>query len=93
MPLWLIGCVGAIAAEVLYFYQMREDRPPAHVKRWYFWLITIGMVLVGGFIVELYSEQNALGDNKILAFHIGASVPAILGNLVLNVGTESIRTN
>jgi hypothetical protein len=76
LRIFLIGIVGSIAVEVWNSFMAYESgrKLPARYKRKGFWLVRCLMALIGGFFAFAYQIQSDL-----LAFHIGASAPALMG--------------
>ena len=79
---WVCGIFGAIAAEVLYVYRMRRERPPRYLQSVFYWVSTSFMVLVSGGLVYVY-QSVGLVDNPLIALHLGISTPVIIGNLLV----------
>ena len=77
-----VGVAGGIVAEVLKWYRIREelhDGVPDYAKTGLYWIVTGAMVLVGGLLVFLYQNTDAIELNLILVFNIGASAPLLVG--------------
>ena len=78
-----VGCAGGVVAELLHWWNLREaEQLPAYRTSAFYWAITVGMIVAGGFIAWLYFGARAEG---IIAFHIGVSTPLILQKLVISV--------
>lgn len=60
----------------------RDKRLPVYATSPFYWLITAGMIAVGGLIAILYFGSRA---EALLAFHVGASGPLILQKLTTTV--------
>lgn len=75
---FLFGVVGSIAVEVLRVIRVYETgrRMPARYHRWGYWVMRSLLATTGGILAVAYAVKS-----DILAFHIGASAPAILATL------------
>lgn len=75
-----LGFAGGGAAELLQWFRIRKELHrgiPDWAKSWLYWMVTAGMVGVGGLLVFVYGIKS----NSILAFHVGVSAPLILKSL------------
>lgn len=81
---FLYGVLGGIFAQVLGIFRLREHAPselPAWVTSWFYWLITLFMVVAGGMLVFVYL-RSGLTLQPVLAVNVGASAPLVIANLV-----------
>ena len=79
------GLGGGISSEVLKWFRIREELHrgiPEYAKKWPYWLATLGMIGMGGFLVYAYQFSSEVRLSPILAVNIGASAPLILSELV-----------
>ena len=75
-----LGFAGGCVAEFLQWFRIRKELYmgiPDWAKSFWYWIVTIGMVGMGGLVVYLYGIES----NRILAFNVGASAPLILKSL------------
>lgn len=78
-----IGLAGGIVAEILHWWNLKEDKQlPDYAKSPKYWIITLAMILTGGFITWIYFGQRA---EAIVALHVGISTPLILQKLAISV--------
>jgi hypothetical protein len=78
-----IGLAGGVVAELLHWWNLREAKQlPDYAKSPKYWIITLGMILAGGFITWIYFGQRA---EAIVALHVGISTPLILQKLVISI--------
>lgn len=62
---------------------LREDKQlPDYARSPKYWIITVAMILAGGFITWIYFGQRA---EAIVALHVGISTPLILQKLAISV--------
>ena len=87
--IFLFGCLGGVAIELLRWWKLRESLEfPIYSKKPAYWALTVAMIVVGGLIALAYGIEKT---NAILAMNLGASAPAIIGSLATqpkNTGTE-----
>jgi hypothetical protein len=79
--LW--GIAGGVLAQFIELWKFRENAPeelPKFLKSFFYWAMTIIMVLIGGFLVYIY---NITGSNlsTMLAINIGATAPLLISEL------------
>jgi hypothetical protein len=78
-PIFLFGCLGGIAIELLRWWKLRESIEfPVYARKWTYWFLTIAMILAGGLIAVAYGTDP---KSALLAMNLGASTPAIIGTL------------
>lgn len=78
------GFLGGFLAELLGLFRLRHTSPedfPAWIATKYYWLVTVAMMLAGGFLVIAYLRSD-VKINAIMAINLGASAPLLLGSLV-----------
>ena len=63
----------------------RVPQPPAYIKSPLYWIVTILMVLAGGFLAYV---QGVVGSKPLLALNIGISAPLILKSLAAAVPSQ-----
>lgn len=77
------GCAGGVLAELLHWWNLRESpQLPAYYKNLFYWVVTVGMILAGGFVAWIYFGSKA---EAIIAVHVGLSAPLILQKLVTSL--------
>ena len=82
----LVGCLGGLLAEVANWYQLRTSPSlPDYIRSPFYWIITVVMILLGGFLAVLYGTDNR---NAILVANIGLSAPLIIKALAQINPTE-----
>ena len=86
---WLVfltGCAGGLIAEILHWWNLRTaDRLPEYSRSFFYWAITLAMVLVGGFVCWLQFGGNA---EPMTALQIGLAAPIVLQKIV--AGTQPV---
>ena len=84
LPLWAYGVFGGISAEVLRWFRIRDQLHqgmPDFAKSLGYWIVTAGMVAMGGFLVHMYDDSSGVQLNRLVAFNIGISAPLLLAAL------------
>jgi H+/Cl- antiporter ClcA len=77
----VLGILGGALAEFLRWYKLRESpNLPDYLKSPRYWILTIIMIFVGGFVAWVYGELGPL--NALLAINVGASAPLIISGLL-----------
>jgi hypothetical protein len=71
--------LGGVLTEILVLYRQRHRRTKFD-KNNYYWIMTVLMIISGGFITLIYSKSG-FTLQPLIAVHIGASAPYIIGNL------------
>jgi hypothetical protein len=80
------GAAGGVALELLHWYALRRDpKLPAYAGSPIYWIITAGMIALGGLVAVLYFGARA---EALLAFHVGASTPLILQKLTTTIAKQ-----
>ncbi|MEM7281630.1 MAG: hypothetical protein AAF438_08380 [Pseudomonadota bacterium] len=75
------GLAGGLAAEFLRWYKLRHSaKLPEYLRSAVYWIMTIGMILIGGVVAWLYGQYGDL-SNPLAAAQLGAGTPAMLGAL------------
>jgi fructose-specific phosphotransferase system IIC component len=78
---FLYGILGGFFNEIVGLYKIRRSRQlPEWLRLRRYWIITLLMVLAGGFLVCAYLG-SAMKLTPILAINIGASAPLIIGRI------------
>jgi hypothetical protein len=76
---FLVGCFGGIMGETLNWFTRRHSpRLPKYLRGKRYWITTIAMILVGGFLATLYGIEE---KSAILVAHIGLTTPLIIKTL------------
>ena len=78
------GMLGGFFAVLLGLFQLRKQAPdvlPQFLKSWFYWTITLLMILAGGGLVVIYLKSD-IPLKPILAVNIGASAPLLIGTFV-----------
>lgn len=89
-PIFWLGVLGGFFTKLLGHYKMREAAPeafPKYLKSFYYWIVTILMVLSGGALAAIYAASK-IDLTPIVAVNIGASAPLILGALARKAPPE-----
>lgn len=77
----VVAMIGGVAAELLHWYAL--SRKPGGIRRYgpkpVYWVLTIGMILLGGIMPLLYIDGSA---SALLCFHLGAATPVIVQKLI-----------
>lgn len=79
LQVFAIGCVGAIAPEIVRIYNLRFK--PSFRWSWGYILYSIPFVLLGGFVAWLLEPSN-----NYAAFYSGVSTPILVTTIVRNTG-------
>lgn len=80
---FVYGAFGGVLAEFLRWFDLREklaESCPKFARSWVYWLLTLGMVVIGGILVVVYMHSG-VSFNSFLALNIGASAPLILSRM------------
>ena len=78
---FIYGVLGGTFVVVLELFRLRQTESlPKYLKQPFYWAITLAMVLIGGVLVVVYLNSGFL-LNPLLAIHVGAAAPLILGTL------------
>lgn len=80
---FLIGCVGAIAPEVLRLYRLRNTLK--FNWSWSYTLISLAFVLLGGFVSYILEPSN-----NYAAFYSGIGTPFIINAIAKETQTQEI---
>lgn len=77
----LVSLLGGVAAEMLHWYQLahKPGGAAAFAQSPVYWVVTAGMILLGGAMPLLYLGGSA---SALLCFHLGAATPLLLQKLV-----------
>src|SRR5260221_12762894 len=71
-----VGLAGGVVAELLHWWNLREDKQlPDYAKSPKYWIITVGMILAGGFIKWFYFGKSAA---VIVVVDVWISTPLVL---------------
>lgn len=80
LAVFSVGVAGGAANELLHWWGLRENpNLPEYAKRGFYWIVTLGMVALGGALawLQLGSQADAL-----IAFQIGLAAPMLLQKLM-----------
>ena len=80
---FLIGCVGAIAPEILRLYRLRNTLKFSW--SWSYILISFAFVLLGGFVSYILEPSN-----NYAAFYSGVGTPFIINAIAKETQTQGI---
>ena len=80
---FLIGCVGAIAPEILRLYRLRNTLKFSW--SWSYILISIAFILLGGFVSYILEPSN-----NYAAFYSGVGTPFIINAIAKETQTQEI---
>lgn len=73
---FLYGILGGALGELLKWYSLRESpNLPEYIRSWFYWVITVLMILAGGGLVLIQGVQP---ENPWLAINVGITAPLIL---------------
>ena len=84
LEILLFGMGGGFAAELVGLWKLRHrtrGELPEFLRSPFYWLVTVGMIVIGGGLAALYGKSGAT-LSPLLAANIGASAPLIIGALV-----------
>jgi hypothetical protein len=83
LNVFLVGCLGGFANEVLHWWQLREDvNLPAYAKSPLYWVVTLVMIGLGGVVAWFQLGAKA---NAPIAMQLGLAAPLILQRLAASV--------
>ncbi|HEY9829237.1 MAG TPA: hypothetical protein V6D26_01570 [Stenomitos sp.] len=78
------GITGGALPEIYALYKLRQDfhsNKPGWINSWFYWVITLAMVLLGGGAVALYL-LSGINVSPLLAIHIGIATPTLIQGLL-----------
>lgn len=88
---FLFGVLGGFLGELLKWYNLRTSKNlPVYIKSPFYWIITMLIILSGGFLAILYGYEDI---NAISAVNIGLSCPLIIRALASNNNTSENFTD
>src|SRR5262245_35452261 len=80
-----VGIAGGAANELLHWWGLRENpNLPEYAKRAFYWIVTLGMILLVGGLAWLQLGSHA---DALITFQIGLAAPMLLQKL-LKAGPE-----
>lgn len=85
-----LGVFGGIVGEFLAIHAERYRGPPPYLKSLFYWIVSIIMCLLAGFLILIY-HWSGIKIVPILAVNIGASAPLIFKELAGNIPPEKPR--
>ncbi|MEL0607164.1 hypothetical protein [Vibrio echinoideorum] len=77
------GVIGGALPETLALYKLRHNKKgdkPDWLKSYFYWLVTLFMVSLGGLTAILY-QKVGVNINELAALHLGAATPLMISNL------------
>lgn len=79
MEVFVYGCGGAFAAEVLHWAALRKKKNfPSYWRSPFYWIVTVLLVLLGGVVAHAWSVSLASPISIMMALVVGFSAPALL---------------
>jgi hypothetical protein len=79
LAVFSIGIAGGAANELLHWWGLRENpNLPEYAKRAFYWIITLGMVLLGGGLAWMQLGSHA---DALITFQVGLAAPMLLQKL------------
>jgi hypothetical protein len=81
------GLIGGLLAELLGLFKLRQTAPgslPEWLRSWFYWTVTLSMIVAGGVLVLVYFKSG-ISLQPVIAVNVGASAPLIIGSLVAQV--------
>ena len=89
LSVFLVGSAGGLAGEVLHWWNLRTSgKLPIYAKKLHYWIITLSMVMVSGFLTWIQFGASA---EALTTFQIGIAAPIILQKLVTSAPTPEGR--
>jgi hypothetical protein len=86
---FLMGVFGGVLGQFLGLFDLRHTAPkdwPFWLKLRSYWLLTGGMILMGGLLVIIHQRSGAtFAGNAFLALNIGASAPLVMKQVIAGV--------
>ena len=81
------GVVGAAAPEVVRIYRIASGRSRARIPKfsWWFVVVSVGFVVLGGFVADLLVDAGVIAHQRIKCFGAGVALPAIISLLALRL--------
>lgn len=91
LEVFIVGVIGGGVLELLHWWTLRRRNPrfPKYARSFFYWAVTLLMVLAGGTVAVFYFGDGA---EAIVAFHVGLSTPLIgqkLGTTMAQPGARS----
>ena len=85
------GVFGGIFLELLHWWNLRRRNPrfPNYARSFFYWIVTLLMVLAGGVLALFYFGDRA---EAIVAFHVGLSAPLIGQKLATTMAQPGARS-
>ena len=74
-PIFIFGCVGAVAPEIVRLYRIRND--PAFNWSWFYLIISLLFAGLGGLVAWILPATTYWG-----AFYAGAAMPVIVSTIL-----------
>jgi hypothetical protein len=80
-PIFLLGCVGAAAPEIVRLYNLRTEAE--FTWRWFYLMVSVLFVPLGGLIAWILPATSYWG-----AFYVGVSMPVIISSIGRDRGAK-----
>lgn len=78
ITIFALGCVGAIAPEIIRLFNLREQ-PSRFIWSWFYLVITLFFVALGGIIAWILPTTTYYG-----AFYAGVTTPILITSILKN---------
>jgi hypothetical protein len=84
LQIFITGFFGGCIGELLTLYNLRaaESGVPPHLKKTFYWVMSVVMAVVGGVVAVLYGFKEI---QAIPVVQIGASCPVLLKSFIATV--------
>jgi hypothetical protein len=79
--MFVYGCLGGVIPDILRLVARRDKGAPAYARTWYFWVMLIVLVAIGGLAAWLEKPGNV---KEAIAF--GFTAPQVLSSLLGKTG-------
>ncbi len=77
---FMLGVAGGAISEFYALYNLRHsfhESKPGYIKSWFYWVVTLCMILLGGAAVVLYLKMG-VNVNRLMAIHLGMATPLMI---------------
>lgn len=88
---FFVGILGGVLLELIHWWNLRRTNSsfPEYARSWFYWLVTIFMILAGGAVAVFYFGDQA---EAIITLHVGISAPLILQKLSTSMAQPGARS-